>query len=105
MEFKRENPDCKFTLPDAITVRQQLAYFSAAGALSGNEMWLRLWEAAKTLIQDWECPLIQNLNPDRSKKEIDYLDSADPQVTYILIWVAGEVREHINSLKSLSKNS
>ena len=98
--FQRENDlaPCKITVPDKVTVKQQLEYFSVAGGLAGNEYWLRLWEAAKTIIQDWECELMPDVDTD-----LDTL--TNPLVTGVLIWAGIQVSDHINSLQVVSKNS
>lgn len=98
--FQRENdqPPCKFTVPDKITVKQQLEYFSAAGGSSGNEYWFRTWQAAKTLITDWEFELMPEIETD-----LDTL--TDPQISNTVVWAAIKVSEHINGLQVISKNS
>lgn len=98
--FERENvlPPCKFTVPDRITVKQQLEYFSVAGGLAGNEYWFRLWEAAKLFIQNWEFELMPDLNAD-----LDTL--SDPRVSQAIVWAGMRVSAHIDSLQAVSKNS
>lgn len=98
--FQRENvlPVCRFTVPDKITVKQQLEYFSVAGGLSGNEYWFRMWEAAKLFIQDWEFDLMPDVDTD-----LDTL--TDPQVSHAVVWAGMQVSNHIDSLQAISKNS
>lgn len=98
MEFKRENPDCSFTVPDTVTVRQQMAYFSLATLRPDADLWERLWDGARTMIQDWNCPLF----PDASAN----LDSvSNPQITAVLIWASARVQGHIAGLELVPKNS
>lgn len=98
--FKRENDQtpCTFTVPDKITVKQQLEYFSAAGGSAGNEYWFRLWQAAKTLIQDWQCEIMPDIDTDLETV-------TDPQISGVVVWAGVKVSEHINSLQAISKNS
>ena len=76
MLFERTNPDCKFTVPDKITVRMQMAYFSMATIERNPEMWERMWNATRELIQDWTCPLMAN-------KDMDLDEITNPQITQI----------------------
>ncbi len=98
--FQRENDQipCKFTLPDKITVKQQLEYFSVAGGLAGNEYWFRLWEAAKLFIQDWEFELMPDFG-------IDLDTVTDPRISSAVVWAGMQVSAHINSLQTIPKNS
>lgn len=98
MEFKRKKPDCKFTVPDRPTVRQQLEYFSLAGGASDQDMLVRYWLGTVALIEAWECKLMPDYNVD-----IDELDN--PEITNIMVWAGLQIRQHINSLDSLSKKS
>ena len=98
MEFKRVNPDCVFTVPDRITVRQQLAYYSTAAGLPDKKMFERTWEAAVDLVTDWECVLF----PDY-KQSLDEVTS--PKIAEIIVWAGQQVRTHINSLDAIPKNS
>jgi hypothetical protein len=93
MEFTREG--CTFTIPDKITVRQQLEYFSAG---AGLPLALRHWEGAKTLVQKWECAELPDYTVD--------LDSiTDPKATTFIIWAGIQVMQFVNALDSIPKNS
>lgn len=96
MEFTRE--DCKFSIPDRPTVRQQMRYFSAASSLDPVQQMERFWAGAIQLIEKWECEKM----PDH-KVDIDTL--SDPSIVPILIWAGLEVRKYINDLEDLPKNS
>ena len=98
MKFERANPDCKFEIPDKITVRQQLAYYSTAAGLPDKKMFERTWEAAKDLTRTWDCPLF----PDY-EKSLD--EETDPKIAEILVWAGQQVRQYINSLDVIPKNS
>lgn len=96
MEFERTDPVCKFVLPDVITVRAQMSYFSAYPQVNNPQFFMRSWEAAKKLITAWECPIFPDIEGDLDKV-------SDPQITLVLIWAATQVTDHINSLKSVPK--
>jgi hypothetical protein len=95
MEFKQEG--VRFTVPDKITVRQQLAYFSAATGLDPSKRLERNWSGAKTLIEEWECELI----PD---KDVNLDELYSLEETNIVIWVGNKVYAHMVSLEETPKN-
>ena len=67
MEFEREDPKCKFTIPDRPTVRQQLEYFSMSGGIRDKEMLTRYWLGTKALIQSWDCKVMPDYEVDIDK--------------------------------------
>lgn len=101
MDFEREKePKCKFTIPDRPTVRQQMEYFSMAGAAAGRDMLVRYWEGARALIikPSWKCELV----PDLSSFDMD--KTSNPDIVTVLIWAGLQVRNHMNSLDKIPKN-
>jgi len=96
MEFKRD--DCTFSISDSLTVRQQLAWFSASSGRERNDSLIRYWEGAKQLIVKWDCPLM----PDYKKIDLDLL--TDPRQTSIIIWVGIQVMMYIDKLEEIPKN-
>lgn len=100
MEFTRVEPDCTFALPDKITVRQQLAYISASSSVDQSQFLEKTWEGAKAMIipQSWRCEIMPDMGAD-----LDTL--TDPKIADVILWVGMQVREHINSLESVPKNS
>ncbi len=98
MDFERDKPQCKFSIPDRPTVRQQLEYFSKTIAFSDEDLLLRYWRGAVALIQDWSCEIM----PDY-KADLDTLDN--PEQTQVIIWAGVQVRDHMNELENLPKNS
>ena len=96
MEFTRTNPSARFTVPDKITVRQQLQYFSEA-RVPGQPLFERFWLGARPLIIDWQCEIM----PD---KNIDLETITDPDVTQVIIWAGIQVKTHIDSLENIAKN-
>ena len=95
MEFKQEG--IRFTIPDKITVRQQLAYFSIVTSVGVSERLEGNWEGARSLIDEWECELI----PDKDVS-LDELHNIDQ--TNLLIWVGTQAIKHMNSLEETPKN-
>jgi hypothetical protein len=96
MEFTRD--DCKFTVPDHPTVRQQLRYFSAATGRDPAEKMQRFWDGAIQLIERWECVKLPDF-----KVDLDTL--TDPLQTDIVIWVAFQVKLFMDRLDEVPKNS
>ena len=99
MEFTKEKPDCTFALPDKITVRQQLAYFSASSSVDQAQFLERSWEGAKAIIipQSWKCAIMPDMNANLD-------DLTDPAVADVILWAGMRVREHMNGLEALPKN-
>jgi len=95
MEFEREN--CKFTIPDKPTVRQQLRYFSAAAGIDPVLRMERFWAGAVQLIEKWDCALL----PDY-KTDIDTL--TNPDQTTVIIWAGLRVKEYMDELEEIPKN-
>jgi hypothetical protein len=98
MEFQREKPDCKFEVPEKITVRMQLAYYSAASSIEQDKLLERSWEAAKQIIipASWRCELV--------KLDSDLDELTDPQATDIILWAGMRVRDCMNELERIPKN-
>jgi hypothetical protein len=97
MEYKNEQLGASFTVPDKITVRQQLAYYSEAALAFGDEFFIRLWKGATALIQDWQCadvPLTTDIETD-----------TNPKAASVMIWAGMRVKEHIDRLETVPKNS
>lgn len=96
MEFK--NDKCTFTVPDRPTVRLQMQWYGAAGGIDGATTWVRYWEGAKQLIQNWKCESM----PDLNAIDLDVL--TNPSDREILIWAGLQVLQHMNSLEDIPKN-
>lgn len=96
MKYKTEG--CSLEVPDVITVRQQLQYTGTVSFVSENkDRLIAWWEAAKTVIDKWECEAM----PDYIDFDIDA--SEDPEHTKIIGWVASTIWTHMNSLKEIPK--
>jgi hypothetical protein len=94
-EFTNEPLNCSFKVPDRPTVRQQLAWYSQLR--SGESRLDNYWEAAKAILQDWQCPAL----PDY-KTDLDSL--TDPTQTSIIIWAGSQVLVYMQGLEDLPKN-
>jgi hypothetical protein len=95
MEFNHADPPARFSVPDKITIRQQMAYFSAGIDAPVLE---RLWIAAIPLISDWQCEIF----PDH-KASLD--EATDPRITQVLSWAGLRVKQHIDAMGLIEKNS
>ena len=96
-EFKNDELGVSFTVPDRLTVRQQLAYFSQAGLAQRKEFIERLWLGAKNIIEDWKCDLIPDI-------EFDLEKNTNTRVTQVIIWASLEVKKHFDALDDIPKN-
>lgn len=97
-EYKHPSLPVKFSLPDKLTVRDQLAYYSAVGDAFGEPTWIRYWRGASELVRDWECELIPNI------KELDIDAETNPDIATIAIWVGKQVVGILTEMESVPKN-
>lgn len=97
MEYRNEKLGARFVVPDKITVRQQLAYFSEITSAASNNHIEKLWVGARSLITEWECPDFADMDMDLNKVD-------NPKVTDVIMWAALEVKKHINNLEAVPKN-
>jgi len=97
MDFENKALDTRFSVPDRPTVRQQLRFKGEIVNRAREEIFERLWQAAKGLIETWESPHLQ------LGDSIDEI--SDPSAVKVIVWAGGEVLEFVNSLDDLPKNS
>jgi len=98
MEYKNDELSARFTVPDKLTVRQQLQYYSTVAFSDKKDMVERSFEGAKLLIDEWHCDLLPSLD--------DSLDEVtNPLVADVILWATRKVREHVSQLRELPKNS
>lgn len=101
MEYKNDRLGVAFTLPDKITVRQQLQYDSTRDGPAlfdlQTSMYERLWNAAKTLIQDWQCETVS--------LDTDLGDAASSKAARVIEWAGRAVFSHMLKLDTPEKNS
>lgn len=98
MEFSNEVLKTSFTLPDKVTVRKQMQYLSVAGRSRDKEYVERLWLAARELIENWKSEYLPDLQA--SLDEV-----TDGNVTNVLVWASFEVKQYIEKLDEIPKNS
>lgn len=100
MEFKNDELGVSFTLPEPekITVRMQMAYLSDAGFAYGKEYFERLWLGARTILSNWKCELI----PDLQKLNLDA--ETNPKITDVIFWSGWEVKKYMDNLDKVPKN-
>lgn len=96
-EFDHSELGFKYSIPDKITVRQQLEYASIAGWQQAEDKIFKLWDAAKRLITTWESDLV----PDVKKLDVD--TETNPKVAAMITVVATDVWSHMLSLDRTEK--
>jgi len=96
--FKNTKLSCSFELPDNLTVREQLAFFSEAEPSSSPSFLEGMWKASMGVIKKWECELL----PD--PKKADFGKLTDPRIAQLAIWVGTEVMNHVTSITTPSPN-
>lgn len=96
-QFENETLGARFTVPDAITVRQQLAYFSARQAGAGADTFETHWRAAIPLLKDWQCEWL----PDPA---VDLGSLTDPRAAKAILWATARVASHLATLEAVPKN-
>jgi len=60
IEFNHPEHEATFFLPEKPTIRQLMAY-DGFEFLRGRQMYERFWDAARTVMQDWECELLPDI--------------------------------------------
>ncbi len=92
-----EREGVSFDLPDKVTVRQQLAYFSATTQRITGDWIFGYWKGAQVLIENWKSDKVSTL-------QLDLETVTDPEITQILIWAALTVKSHLDNLSEVPKN-
>jgi len=99
MEYKNDALEVSFSLPDAITVRQQLNIKSRMVMMFDiDDYYMIFWNSLLPVIENWKCKTI----PD--PKELDMNESTDPKVARIVVWVCTEANRWFTGLESVEKN-
>lgn len=92
--------EATFTLPDTLTVRQQLKFAGQLGRVfEYGGHFTAYWQAGIEFITDWQCDLI----PDPTAVNID--TETDPRVTRIIISAANAIADWYLNLGNVEKNS
>ncbi len=97
MEYKDDKLGVRFEVVERPTVRLQLLYKGTMGMSPGDEVFIKLWEAAKVMITEWEC---EHMELDAN---IDKLD--DPKAADVIEFVGLAVFGHVSRLEEIPKNS
>ena len=97
MMLRIDPEDHDANLPDRVTVRQQLAYHSAAAGAVGEQMIERFWDGARTIITDWKCDALPDIGADLDAVE-------DPRAASVIMWAGIETWNYIKALESVPKN-
>ena len=97
MEYRDDELGLKFEVVDRPTVRLQLLYKGAMGMSPGEEVFVRLWDAAKLMITKWECEYLE------LEDNIDKIDN--PKAAEVIEFAGLAVYSHINGLEEIPKNS
>lgn len=94
MKYTNDDLGVSFSLPDKLTVRQQLAF-----AMSWNtDDYVSALDAGKSHITEWECDSI----PDIQTADIDALYEMGQ--TKIIMWVITSILRHMQGLGNVPKN-
>lgn len=99
-KFESKDLGVSFTLPDKMTARQQLVFRrKTAGFVEADDLYIRYWEAAVELVQDWECEKL----PDPAAFDLDAEVAAD--VVDIVMYAANVTAGHFFSIGEVDPNS
>lgn len=110
-EFINKELDVRFTVPDELTVRQQLQFKARVyrGAQVSDDMYIRYWEGAVGLIQDWSGAEKNGKGYKESKTlpdpfEVDLDKETSHRVGDVLFWVGTTIAGHMYNLDNIEKN-
>ena len=112
-EFTSDHLEVRFTLPDKVTVRQQLQYKGRAfnTGLQSEDVYVRHWVGVQPLIGEWTST---QQNKDGSYKpctavpdpaNVDLDKETDPIVADIVFWASNLAANHMAKLETVPKNS
>ena len=97
-EYESTKFGVKFSIADALTVRQQLAFRSELFLTKDMDRFERFWIGSQHLVDDWECELI----PDMGKLDLE--TETNPAVADIVNWVGTTVAGHLAMIGAVPKN-
>ena len=95
--YENEKLGVSFTLPDKLTVRQQLDWRGRVFETEGTTF-LRHWQAVKPLIEDWAY------EPDPVLEDIDIDTATDKALADVIFWASNEAAGHMAGLDAIPKN-
>lgn len=96
-KLENEGLGVSFEIPASPTVRQQLIYKGEVGLMVSAEIFVRYWNAALTMIQNWKCE-------DMPDPKIDLDEISSPKAVEIIQWASMAVYGHISTLEETPKN-
>ena len=98
MEFKDQELETSFSVPEKPTVRQVLRYDSLVelGGI-GEYGYERMWRGVEVFAEDWESP---HVKPDDDLDNVESSEAID-----VIKWAGLAVWSYRQSLKDLPKNS
>lgn len=95
--YEHETLGVAFDVADRFTVRQQLAFRGAIAEARGESAYVRYWQAAQTVMENWQCDLV----PDPAALDLDAAD--DVRLANIVQWTANSVAGHMAELDTPPK--
>lgn len=98
MQYTNDALGVSFTLPDSLTVRQQLRHRERILLNAAEDAYTRNWLAALPLISDWQSDDIPDLD------EFDLDDATSVKQANIVQWVANIVAGYVFELEDVDPN-
>ena len=97
--YENEALGVSFSLPETVTLRQQLMFRSRLLDVEDDSAHLRWWIAALPLIEDWQCEAI----PDLSSIDLD--EPGDWRTGDIIQYVANASAGHFMEMADVPKKT
>jgi hypothetical protein len=98
-EYENKELGVKFSLPESLTVREQLGFRERVFVSSEEDIYSRYWDGVVPLLKGWQCKLA----PDPA--EIDLDTETRKVVADIVHWSSNMAALHMNDLDEVPKNS
>lgn len=96
-EYKNAELGVSFSVPDALTVRDQLKFYSAGQETDAS--WMeQMWRSALAVVTNWQCKTFPDPRVDLGKV-------TDVRITRIISWVGATVSKHVTKLETPHPNS
>lgn len=97
--FENEEFGVSFSLPEKITVRQQLVIRERVwGSNNADPASIRFWFSMLPMVEDWDC----DDYPDPADIDIDALD--DTRATDIILWASARMADYFMDRGFVPKN-
>lgn len=108
-EYVNERLNVRFTVPERVTVMDQLEYKGRIAGTQQATIFLRHWQGAVPLIRDWTSNEWDEsgFKPCKSLPEPGAVDLAEETavvVTDIVFWASNAVAGHMQQLGQVPKN-